>query len=757
MLKELPVKSLIKFIAVSMLMFSLLGANDNPWNGKWQMNWTAGAFMLNLEQHGSDVNGTFEPEHGLLKGKIEDTVLHAVTVSKNGTENKIRLTISDSGESFFGNSEFGDWLTGVRLNSKSKFNTIQLDQSSPLNTFYTFLELGNAVRAGNYEILTKALGVVHFSKEQKNLRHVAKLDTVNTLFDIIDECMVDRLNFFKKENSVSSSIVLQQLGTDVTMPIDFIQDEKSGKWMIVLPEDTLLQEKLKSLLTARGKYEVDPQANHALATPRDTMRTFFEEYNRWEEGGKKYVLSTLNLSEVDPAIHEWQAPLLAYYLKSVLDRISTVVFQEIPNDPKSKKPYVHFYHTISNIIIAPYTVEGKTVWQFAPQTLSTIDALYGEIENVKEIIPTKEIAENNLYFKLKSTAKSISPLLLQKIKLSEIWQLILLAVIIFIALGIAWLIRYVVIYFFQRFYITKRWTEEQITLQYIRPVQIWTFSAVLINGAHQLGLPNVIFSAIKAFTQLLMVISVTWIVYNLITILFAMMLIRARRTSTDVDEILVSLVGSILRILVITASLFAIAEIFNIPYKTVVAGLGIGGLAFAIAAKDTIANFFGSAIIIADRPFKTGDKIKIGTDVGVITNVGIRSTKIRTIQDTILTVPNNKITQEMIDNYSEREAMRIDTEFFFALDTPKEALDKLDVEIAAFLREHENVDSSKIILTGITDFTKRGICFSLSFFVKATNDMEYSDMQHGIMNVLGQMVKDNGIEMVMINFEEQKR
>jgi len=95
--------------------------------------------------------------------------------------------------------------------------------------------------------------------------------------------------------------------------------------------------------------------------------------------------------------------------------------------------------------------------------------------------------------------------------------------------------------------------------------------------------------------------------------------------------------------------------------------LGIGGLAFAIAAKDTIANFFGSAIIIADRPFKTGDKIKIGSDIGVITNVGIRSTKIRTIFDTILTVPNNKITSEMIDNYSEREAMRIDTEFFLSL------------------------------------------------------------------------------------------
>ena len=314
-----------------------------------------------------------------------------------------------------------------------------------------------------------------------------------------------------------------------------------------------------------------------------------------------------------------------------------------------------------------------------------------------------------------------------------------------------------VVYFFKRFYITKRWTEEQITLQYIRPVQIGTFALVLLNGAHQLGLPNIIFSIIKAFTHLLMVISVTWIAYNLITILFAVMLIHAKRTSTNVDEIIISLAGSILRILIITVALFAIAEIFNIPYKTVVAGLGIGGLAFAIAAKDTIANFFGSAIIIADRPFKTGDRIKIGSDIGNITNVGIRSTQIRTTQDTILTIPNNKITQEMIDNYSEREAMRLDTNFYFALDTKKETLDNLDTELTTFLKEHEEVDQSKIILTGVNDYTKRGIDFGLSFFVKATTEMQYSDIRHRMMTDIGQIIHNNGIEMVMINAEEREK
>ncbi len=743
-------KLTMRFLFLWIILNTAIFASATNWTGKWHVNWVSGIFILQLEQHGSDVNGTYEPSNGTLQGKIKDNVLTAVTHNENGVKNKITLTLSKSGNSFFGNSQYGNWMTGIRPSKETHFSAVDVNTSTPLKAFYSFLALGNAVRAGNYEILEKTMDILQFSDEQKQLRHAAKLALSQKFFNIIDECMVESLDFFKKSALESHSIVLHQLGTDVTVPVSFIQEGGSNNWKIKLPNEDVLQRTLKALLKARGKYEIDPNANLSLSTPRATIRTFYEEYDHWEEGGKKYVISTLNLSEVDPAIHEWQAPLLAYYLKSVMDRISTMVYQEIPNDPKSKKPYVHFYHDIDNIIIAPYMVNGKTVWQFAPQTLVTIDELYNEMENVKEKYPTKAISENNLYFKLKSTAKSISPWLLHKVNYSEIWQIILLGFIVLIALGIAWLIRYVVIYFFKKFYITKRWTEEMITLRYIRPVQIGTFAVVLLNAAHQLGLPNIIFSLIKAFTHLLMVVSVTWILYNLVSIFFAILLIRAKKTSTNVDEIIVSLLGSIFRILIITAAIFTVAEIFSIPYKTVVAGLGIGGLAFAIAAKDTIANFFGSAIIIADRPFKTGDRIRIGSDIGVITNVGIRSTKIRTTQDTILTVPNNKITQEMIDNYSEREAMRVDSDFYFALDTPKAVLDKLDIEISTFLREHEAVNSKKIILTGVNDFTKRGIYFGVSFFVIATTEMQYSDIRHRIMTDLGQIIKDNGIEMVML-------
>ena len=372
------------------------------------------------------------------------------------------------------------------------------------------------------------------------------------------------------------------------------------------------------------------------------------------------------------------------------------------------------------------------------------------MEDVSLKVPIRIISENELYFKLKNIAQSISPLLVKKFYNTALWQISLLALIVFLAGWISYFSKWFTFKIVKKFFLTKRWTDDMITLRVLRPVQILTFGLLLLYGAHQLGLSDFLFAIIKIFSHLMIVIGIAWIIFGLIDIIITLLKIRAKKRALAIDDIFLSIISSILRIGVIIVSVFMVAEIFGVPYKTVVAGLGIGGLAFAIAAKDTIANFFGSAIIIADRPFKTGDKIKIGSDIGVITNVGIRSTRIRTIYDTVLTVPNNKITQEMIDNYAEREAMRVDTDFFLSLNTSKEILDDLDIAMAKFLKENKSVDANKIILTGVNDYTKRGISFGLSFFVKASTDMEYSDIRHRIITDLAQIIKDNGVEMVMI-------
>jgi len=742
-----------QIIILWLLLIFTVFATETSWDGKWHVFWKHGAMVLTLEQDGSDVNGSYEPTHGTLTGQIEDNKLHALAINENGQSN-LTLIMGQTGNSFFGNAKTGDWITGIKVDTDSEYNRLSIDDSSPLHTFYSFLKLGNSVRSGHYEALEKALDLLYMDENQKKYFYGKKLALTSTFFKILDACIVEKHNFNRNIQGDHDSIILPQVGSVNTVEVEFIKMADTEGWKISVPSIKKMEETLRTLMSAREQHEFDPSENLKLTNPRDTMRTFLEQYKRWDKNGKAYVISTMNLSSVDPAIWEWQAPLLSHYLLGVLDRLSGIVYQEIPNDPKSKKPYVHFHHPLGNIVIAPYEVDGKTKWQFTPETLETIEILYEEMENIPLKVPARMISENKLYFTLKNIAQAISPLLVKKFHNTAFWQIALLALVVFLAGWISYFIKWVMFTVVKRFYLTKRWTDEMITLRFLRPIQILTFGLLLLYGAHQLGLPDFLFSIIKTFSRLLIVIGSAWVIFALIDIIISLLKIRAKQHGSELDDILLSLTRSILRIAVVVGAIFMVAEIFGIPYKTVVAGLGIGGLAFAIAAKDTIANFFGSAIIIADRPFKTGDRIKIGSDIGVITNVGIRSTKIRTIFDTILTVPNNKITSEMIDNYSEREAMRVDTEFFLSLKTSKTLLDKIDIEIAEFLRENSAVDNNKIILTGVNDFTKRGISFGVSFFVKASTDMEYSDLRHRIVTDLGQIIRDNEIEMVMINWDD---
>jgi len=745
----------IKIIQIIILWIILIfsaSAAETSWSGKWHVFWKHGAFIMTMEQHGNDVNGSYEPTHGTLKGHIENNKLHAVAINESGQAN-LTLIMGQTGSSFFGNAKSGDWITGIKVDADSEYNTLSVDDSSPIHTFYSFLKLGNQVRSGHYEALEKALELLYMDENQQKYYYGKRLVLTSTFFQILDACTVEKHVFNRNIQGDYDSVILYQVGTVNTVEVEFVKVTDTEGWKISVPSMKKMEETLRALMNAREQHEYNPNENLKLANPRDTMRTFIEQYKRWKKNGKAYVISTMNLSAVDPAIWDWQAPLLSHYLLGVIDRISNIVYQEIPNDPKSKRPYVHFHHPLGDIVIAPYEVDGKTRWQFTPETLETIEMLFEEMEDIPPKVPSRMISENELYFTLKNIAQSISPLLIKKFYDTAFWQIVLLVMVVFLAGWISYFTKWITLHIVKKYYLTKRWTDQMITVRFLRPVQILTFGLLLLYGAHQLGLSDFLFSIIKTFSHLLIVIGIAWIVFSLIDIIISLLKIRAKRHASEIDEIFLSIISSILRIGVVLAAIFVVAEILGVPYKTVVAGLGIGGLAFAIAAKDTIANFFGSAIIIADRPFKTGDKIKIGSDIGVITNVGIRSTKIRTIFDTVLTVPNNKITSEMIDNYTAREAMRVDTSFFLSLQTSKESLDKLDSDISKFLTENEGVDNSKIILTGVNDFTKRGISFGVSFFVKASTDMEYSDRRHRIVTDIAQIIKENNVELIMVNQE----
>ena len=127
----------------------------------------------------------------------------------------------------------------------------------------------------------------------------------------------------------------------------------------------------------------------------------------------------------------------------------------------------------------------------------------------------------------------------------------------------------------------------------------------------------------------------------------------AEQSEGDWDDRLVELLELIVKYVVWFAALMAVLSIFEVNITPFLAGAGIAGLAVALAAQDLISNFFGGAIITVDKPFRIGDRIKVDQYYGDVISIGPRSTRLKTLDYQIVTIPNNKITTNVIVNYAE--------------------------------------------------------------------------------------------------------
>jgi MscS family membrane protein len=130
------------------------------------------------------------------------------------------------------------------------------------------------------------------------------------------------------------------------------------------------------------------------------------------------------------------------------------------------------------------------------------------------------------------------------------------------------------------------------------------------------------------------------------------------------------------------------ADNLNVDVTSLLAGLGLGGLAFALAAKDLLGNFFGSITVLLDRPFHIGDWVIIGDVEGSVEQVGFRSTRIRTFYNSLITLPNALLTTSKIDNMGARRYRRMRTMLSLTYSTPPEKIDAFCEGVRALVQLH---------------------------------------------------------------------
>ncbi len=189
-------------------------------------------------------------------------------------------------------------------------------------------------------------------------------------------------------------------------------------------------------------------------------------------------------------------------------------------------------------------------------------------------------------------------------------------------------------------------------------------------------------------------VTIGYALYSLVDVIDFYLIKFASKTHSKIDDVLAPLLGKSIRITVFVLVLInVIQQISGKSISTILAGLGIGSLAVALAAQDSIKNFFGSIVVLLDKPFEIGDRIVVEGHDGPVESIGFRSTRIRTLDGHLVVVPNSELVNKTVLNIGKRPYIRRVANITITYDTPPEKVEKAVAIIKEILAEHEGMHS----------------------------------------------------------------
>lgn len=194
---------------------------------------------------------------------------------------------------------------------------------------------------------------------------------------------------------------------------------------------------------------------------------------------------------------------------------------------------------------------------------------------------------------------------------------------------------------------------------------------------------------------LLVVLAIGHFAYRQVDVIDEWLKRFSRSESANIDDMLIPIVGKSIRVAVVILVILQSAQtLSDQPITSILAGIGIGGLALGLAAQDTIRNFFGSLMIFADKPFNVGELINLDNQLGSVVEVGVRTTKIKTLEGHLLTVPNGNLANMTIHNIGKREYIRRVFDVTITYDTPPEKVDRAVEILKEILDNHEGMNEN---------------------------------------------------------------
>jgi MscS family membrane protein len=427
----------------------------------------------------------------------------------------------------------------------------------------------------------------------------------------------------------------------------------------------------------------EPRDQPPGATPRSTLSAFREACAHGEFAA---AARFLDLSEATAEPGSTEAAHLARQLDIVLSRTVWMDPSLVRDDPEGDRedqlePELERVGEISSehgevpiLLVRGAGGDDMPAWRFAPYTVAAIPGLYAEHGYgwIEEILP--------------------QPFFDVVVLDVELWQWIglILAALVASFLGfVAAVVLFGVLRPFAKR--TRAQWDDWLLEGSAGPVRLGLSLGAFWMLSHVLALGVAVQGFVDSICEALAVLAVTWLVLRAVDVLARVLHGRLAARDPSAADTLVPMGRRITKVFL--CALAAISMVHNLGFNAagLLTGLGVGGLAFALAAQKTLENLFGGISVIADKPVEVGQFCRVGEHVGTVEEIGLRSTRLRTLDRTLVTIPNAEFATVRIENYAERDMIRIHTLLQLGYDTSPDQMRWVLVELKKLLVSHPRI------------------------------------------------------------------
>src|SRR5213594_829840 len=519
---------------------------------------------------------------------------------------------------------------------------------------------------------------------------------------------------------------------------------------------------------ARGQDPINPLKPTDLSSPRATLKTFLDagdavgaylarDYLPSPSRTKfnhlfllaKPVLECLNLAEVAPTARRKAGFSAASALYETLSRIQLPQFDQIPDASQLKalsgSDAERWVIPNTEIVIermksGPHNGE----FLFSAGTVYRAEEFYERVHGLAYTRPVplehfREITMNGGGWMIPfAWVKALPSWLRLPVAEQSVWKWIVLFLIL--VCGVL-LLRPV-----SR--LSRRGSDQQPLLQSLARLALPLFFLVatpLVTyfALAQINLIGPVASLIQLMATAIMFLAGAWIVWRIAPVLAEAIIATPKINTESIDAYLIRICMRLLGIVAAAALLAVGASQLGLPVYGILAGLGVGGLAIALAAQPTVENLIGGLSLFADKPIRVGDVCRYGSEEGTVEAIGIRSTRIRGGDRTLTTMPNGVLSKMPLVSLSQRDRMLIRSVIGLRYETSPDQLRYLLVKIREVLRHHPKIDP-ELVRVRFVGFGASSLDIELFAYVKTTKALEFLSVREEIFLRVMDIVNESG-------------